>query len=120
MNWYLGVLKQYAVFSGRSRRTEYWMFVLFNIIISVGIYFIESLVGLASEAGYGVLSGLYTFAVLLPALGVSIRRLHDTDRSGWWLLISFIPLIGGIILLVFMVQDSQPGENQYGPNPKGV
>jgi uncharacterized membrane protein YhaH (DUF805 family) len=113
MNWYLEVLKKYAVFSGRARRKEYWMFALFNIIISFVLGFIEGLAG-----GPGALAGIYSLAVLIPSLAVSVRRLHDTDRSGWWLLIALIPLIGALVLLVFVVQDSQPGENQYGLNPK--
>ena len=113
MNWYLEVLKKYAVFSGRARRKEYWMFLLFNIIIGLVLGVLEGLAG-----GPGVLGSIYGLAVLIPGIAVSARRLHDTDRSGWWLLIGLIPLIGAIVLLVFMVQDSQPGENQYGPNPK--
>ena len=113
MNWYLAVLKKYAVFDGRARRQEYWMFVLFNIIIAFGLGFIEGLVG-----GPGVVGLLYSLAVFIPGLAVSVRRLHDTNRSGWWLLIGLVPLVGAIVLLVFMVQDSQPGDNPYGPNPK--
>jgi uncharacterized membrane protein YhaH (DUF805 family) len=109
------VLKKYAVFSGRARRKEYWMFVLINLIITFVLYLIEGLVG-----GPGILGGLYSLAVLIPAIAVGVRRLHDTNRSGWWLLIGLIPLIGTIVLLVFLVQDSQPGENQYGPNPKAA
>lgn len=115
MNWYLKVLKQYAVFSGRARRTEYWMFFLFNLIIVFVLGFVEALVG-----GPGVIGTLYSLAVLIPSIAVSVRRLHDTDRSGWWLLIALIPLIGTIVLLVFMVQDGKPGQNQYGANPKEV
>jgi len=115
MSWYLTVLKKYAVFSGRARRKEYWMFFLFNIIIASVLGFIEGLAG-----GPGVLGSLYGFAVLIPGVAVSVRRLHDTNRSGWWLLIGLVPLIGSIVLLVFMVQDGQPGENQHGPNPKLV
>ena len=115
MNWYLQVLKNYAVFSGRAHRTEYWMFFLVNLIVTLALYIIEALVG-----GPGVLGGLYSLAVLIPTLAVSARRLHDTNRSGWWLLIGLIPVIGSIVLLVFMVQDSQPGENQYGLNPKAA
>jgi uncharacterized membrane protein YhaH (DUF805 family) len=115
LHWYLKVLKQYAVFSGRARREEYWMFLLFNIIIDLVLGGIEGLAG-----GPGILGIIYSLAVLIPSIAVSVRRLHDTDRSGWWLLIGLIPLIGAIVLLVFMVQDSQPGENQYGPNPKTV
>lgn len=113
MNWYLEVLKKYAVFRGRARRKEYWIFFGFNLIIELVLGVIEGAAG-----GPGVLESLYGLAVLIPGIAVSVRRLHDTDRTGWWLLIVFIPLIGAIVLLVFMVQDSQPGENQYGPNPK--
>lgn len=113
MNWYLEVLKKYAVFSGRARRKEYWMFVLFNMIIGLVLGFVEGLVD-----GPGVLSSLYSLAVLIPGIAVSVRRLHDTGRSGWWLLIGLVPLIGAIVLLVFMVQDSDPAANPYGPNPK--
>jgi uncharacterized membrane protein YhaH (DUF805 family) len=113
MNWYLAVLKKYAVFSGRARRKEYWMFFLFNIIIAFVLGFIEGLLG-----GQGILGGLYTLAVLIPGIAVSVRRLHDIDKSGWWLFIGFIPLIGAIVLLFFMVQDGTPGDNQYGANPK--
>lgn len=119
MNWYLEVLKKYAVFSGRARRKEYWFFVLFNIIISIVLAVIDGVTGSFSpEAGMGLLGGIYTLAVLIPGIAVSVRRLHDTERSGWWLLISLVPLIGAIVLLVFMVQDSKPGQNQYGANPK--
>ncbi len=113
MNWYLEVLKKYAVFSGRARRKEYWMFFLFNLIIGFVLGFVEGLAG-----GPGVVAMLYSLAVLIPGIAVFVRRLHDTDRSGWWFLIAFVPLIGAIVLLVFMVQDSQQGENQYGRNPK--
>jgi uncharacterized membrane protein YhaH (DUF805 family) len=115
MNWYIEVLRKYAVFNGRAQRTEYWMFFLFNIIITVVLGLIDRLFGIS-----GVLSGIYGLAVLIPGIAVSIRRLHDTNRSGWWLLISLVPVIGTIVLLVFMVQDSQPDTNQYGPNPRAA
>jgi len=113
MNWYIEVLKKYAVLSGRARRKEYWMFFLFNVIIGLVLGFIEALAG-----GPGVIAGIYSLAVLIPGVAVFVRRLHDTGRSGWWFFIAFVPLVGGIILLVYMVQDSQQGDNQYGPNPK--
>ncbi|MGO0061610.1 DUF805 domain-containing protein [Brevibacillus fluminis] len=113
MEWYVKVLKQYAVFQGRARRKEYWMFFLISAIISIVLSIIENLIGLPQ-----ILSTIYTLIILLPSLGVGVRRLHDTGRSGWWLLISFIPVIGTIILLVFLCQDSHP-DNQYGSNPKG-
>ena len=119
MNWYFEVLKKYAVFSGRARRKEYWFFVLFNIIVSIILAVIDGVTGtLDPESGMGLLGLIYTLAILIPALAVSVRRLHDTGRSGWWLLILLIPLIGTIVILIFMVQDSKPEENQYGPNPK--
>jgi uncharacterized membrane protein YhaH (DUF805 family) len=112
MEWYLKVLKNYVGFQGRARRKEYWMFVLFSVIVSIVLSIVDAIAGLNS-----VLSLLYSLAVLLPSLAVGVRRLHDTGKSGWWLLISLIPLIGSIILLVFMCQDSQE-DNKYGPNPK--
>jgi uncharacterized membrane protein YhaH (DUF805 family) len=115
MNWYIEVLKKYTVFDGRAHRTEYWMFVLFNVIITIALGLIDRLLGIS-----GVLSGIYGLAVLIPGIAVGIRRLHDTNRSGWWLLISLVPVIGTIVLIVFMVQDSQPDTNQYGPNPKAA
>jgi uncharacterized membrane protein YhaH (DUF805 family) len=121
MNWYLGVLKKYTVFSGRAQRAEYWYFVLFNMLVGVGLSMIDQATGtLDAETGVGLLGGLYSLAVLLPSLGVSVRRLHDTDRSGWWMFILLIPVIGVIALLVFFVQDSTAGTNEYGDNPKGV
>jgi uncharacterized membrane protein YhaH (DUF805 family) len=119
MNWYLGVLQKYAVFGGRARRKEYWYFFLFNIIVTIVLAIIDALTGsFKAGAGIGLLGGLYSLAVIIPSLAVTVRRLHDTDRSGWWLLISLIPLIGAIVLLIFVVQDSSPGENKYGQNPK--
>jgi len=113
MEWYLKVIKNYAVFSGRARRKEYWMFFLINIIISFVLGFLEGIVG-----GPGILGLIYALALLIPGLAVTVRRLHDTGRSGWWILVGFIPLIGFIVLLIFMVLDSVPGENDYGSNPK--
>ncbi|MGZ5010391.1 MAG: DUF805 domain-containing protein [Methylobacter sp.] len=119
MNWYLEVLKKYAVFNGKAQRKEYWYFLLISTVISIVLVLIDSVIGtLSEEAGIGLLSGIYSLAVLIPGISVAIRRLHDTDRSGWWFLIALIPIIGGIVLLIFMVLDSAPGDNQYGPNPK--
>ena len=121
MNWYLKVLKQYADFSGRARRKEYWMFVLFNMIFAIVAMILDNVLGIAMEGiGYGPLYGLYVLAMLIPGLAVAVRRLHDVGKSGWMILIALIPLIGAIWLLVLMVTDSNAGENQYGQNPKEV
>ena len=121
MNWYLEVLKKYAVFNGRARRKEYWFFYLFYIIFAIVLIFIDGMTGtLNEETGIGVLSGIFLLAMIIPGLAVAVRRLHDTDRSGWWIFISLIPLIGGIWFLVLMVLDGTAGQNQYGPDPKGA
>jgi len=121
MNWYLKVLKQYADFSGRARRTEYWMFALFNVIFLIIAMLIDNVAGLTFGAlPYGVFYSIYALAVLIPGLAVAVRRLHDVGKSGWMILIAFIPVIGAIWLLVLTVTDSNPGENQYGANPKAV
>ena len=119
MTWYLLVLKKYAVFSGRSSRKEFWYFSLISFLIAIVLVVADVMAGtFDAETGIGLLGGIYAIAVLIPIIAVSVRRLHDTDRSGWWLLIAFIPLIGAIVIIVFWAQDSQPGENQYGSNPK--
>jgi uncharacterized membrane protein YhaH (DUF805 family) len=118
-NWYLEVLKKYAVFNGRASRKEYWYYFLFNAIIWSALAIIDGITGTFETAlDLGLLSGIYTLCVLIPGIAVTVRRFHDTGRSSWWLLIALIPLIGAIVLLVFLVQDSKPGENQYGKNLK--
>jgi len=118
MNWYLDAWKNYINFQGRARRKAYWMFILFNLIALVILGLIESAIGLSGQNGYGILTGLYTLAMILPLIALAVRRLHDTGRSGWWILIGLVPLVGPIVLIVFYVTDSQPGSNEYGPNPK--
>ena len=125
MEWYIKVLKQYAEFEGRARRKEYWMFTLIHFLIIMALQTVMVMLGgMNPESSMGLvilsLLSLYSLGVFIPSLAVAIRRLHDTGRSGWWLLIGFVPIIGAIVLIVFMVQDSQPGANQYGENPKGV
>ena len=115
MNWYIEVLKKYAEFNGRARRTEYWMFALINGIIYFLLNLVEVMLG-----GPGFVGMIYGLAILISGLAVTVRRLHDTGRSGWWLLIAFVPIVGSIVLLVFMVQDSTPGPNNFGPSPKEV
>lgn len=113
------VLNNYANFSGRARRSEYWYFILFNMIVE-GVFNLLStkLDGNFLGTMIGIIAGVYGLAILVPSLAVAWRRLHDTGRSGWLYLLLLIPLVGSIILLVFLCQDSQPGSNQYGPNPK--
>jgi uncharacterized membrane protein YhaH (DUF805 family) len=118
VNWYIEVMRKYAVFSGRARRQEYWMFVLFNVIIVLFLGIIDGIADSDSESSRSTLTTLYVLSILIPSLAVGVRRLHDTGRSGWWMLIGFIPIIGAIVLLIFIIQDSQLMDNQYGPNPK--
>jgi uncharacterized membrane protein YhaH (DUF805 family) len=121
VNWYLEVLSKYAVFEGRARRMEYWMFALISFVVSIaigfGVGFVGGMLGLDQNV-LMMLSFAYSLAVLIPSLAVSVRRMHDTGRSGWWLLIILVPIIGAIVLLVFSLQDSQQGTNAYGRNPK--
>lgn len=121
MEWYLKVLKQYADFNGRARRKEYWMFVLFNVIFTIAAAILDNVLGIAIEGiGYGPIYFIYALGILIPSLAVAVRRLHDIGKSGWMIFIVLIPIIGSIWLLVLLVKDSQPGENEYGPNPKEV
>jgi len=120
MDWMLMPLRRYAEFSGRSQRKEYWMFYLFCVIVAVVLNVVESIVGLSGMVGgvYGPLTSLFLLGILVPSIAVGIRRLHDTDRSGWWLLIALVPIVGGIVLLVFFVTDGTHGPNRFGPDPK--
>lgn len=112
MDWYLKVVKNYVGFSGRARRKEYWMFFLINTLISIALTVVDTV------AGTAVLGFVYGLALLLPSIAVGVRRLHDTARSGWWLLLVLIPLLGPIILIIFFAQDSKDEGNNFGPNPK--
>ena len=119
MKWFLLVLKKYADFSGRAQRAEYWYFTLFCFLISIALTIVDGAMGLYStDARIGVFEGLFILAVFIPSLAVTIRRLHDTNRSAWWFLIAFIPVVGTIVLIIFFVQPGTLGENKYGPNPK--
>jgi len=113
VEWYLKVLKNYAVFNGRARRTEYWMFFLFNAIITIILSILQSIADINN-----ILTGIYGLLTILPSLAVGARRLHDSGRSGWWLLIGLIPFIGTIILIIFFCLDSEEGDNRFGANPK--
>jgi uncharacterized membrane protein YhaH (DUF805 family) len=119
MSWYLKALSSYATFSGRSRRREYWLFALFNVIVIIGLMVVDGLIGtLAADGSIGLLSGIYVLGVIIPSIAVGVRRLHDIGRSGWWLLINLIPVIGGLVIFIFSILDSQPETNKYGPSPK--
>jgi uncharacterized membrane protein YhaH (DUF805 family) len=119
MEWFTEALKKYAVLSGRSRRKEYWYFVLFTVLISIALNIIDGLTGTYDVgAGVGLLGGIFGLAILIPSIAVSVRRLHDIDRTGWWVLVSLVPIVGWIVLVVFHVQDGTPGTNGYGSNPK--
>jgi uncharacterized membrane protein YhaH (DUF805 family) len=129
MNWYLQVLKKYAEFSGRARRKEYWMFALFNLFVFILAAIIDNVAGTTfkfdsgygtQDLHYGYVYLLYALVVMIPGLAVSVRRLHDVGKSGWMMLIAFIPIIGAIWLFVLMVTEGNAGENQYGPNPKEI
>ena len=118
MNWYLEGLKKYAQFHGRARRKEYWFFLLFSTLIINGLIFVDRQLELKFGEDAGGFSLLYCFAVFLPWTAVTVRRLHDTSRSGWWVLLVFIPVLGEIALIVLLLLDSTPGANDHGPNPK--
>lgn len=121
MNWYLKVLQQFADFKGRARRSEYWMFALISGLISMVITIFENMLNITYENEIqGFISTIYSLVVIIPSLAVGVRRLHDVGKSGWMLFIGFIPLIGAIWLLILFCRDSQPGTNQYGPNPKNI
>lgn len=114
MEWYLKVLRQYADFAGRARRKEYWMFTLISLVVSIVLAILDNALGTV------LLGLLYWVAVLVPGLAVVVRRLHDTGRSAWWLLIGLIPLIGAIVLVVFLATDGERQPNAYGRDPKTV
>jgi uncharacterized membrane protein YhaH (DUF805 family) len=116
MSWYLEGLKKYADFNGRASRAEFWMFTLISLIISLFLFVIDRRI--MPGSGIQVLYTLYSLAVLVPSLAVSVRRLHDTGRSGWWVLVNVIPILGQIAYLAFLLQDSQTAANQYGTSPK--
>lgn len=103
------LLEKYARFSGRAIRSEYWWFVLFSIIVSIVLTIVDSVLGIQ------ILSPIWSLAVLIPSIAVGVRRLHDLDKSGWFLLLGLIPLIGAIILIYWFAQPGTPGDNQYGP-----
>ena len=127
MEWYLKVMKEnFSNFSGRARRKEYWMFALIYIIVIIIAMVLDGALGLGFDMGYGVTApygwiySIVALVHLIPAWGVLVRRLHDVGKSGWFMLISLVPIIGGIWLLVLVCTDGDSSENAYGPSPKSV
>ncbi len=119
MNWYLLTIKKYAVFQGRARRKEFWMFALFNLLFSIILGIIDVLIGTYNwQSDTGLLSSIYSLFVILPNLAVTTRRLHDINRSGWWQLLYLIPIIGWLVLLYFFVSKGNIGANRFGEDPK--
>lgn len=118
MNWYIKVLQKYAVFSGRARRKEFWLFVLFHIIFVIALGVVDFVIGTSNFAyGLGLLSLVYVLAVFIPGIAVTVRRLHDKGLTGWLALLGLVPLVGGIIMLVLMALAGNQGDNVYGPDP---
>ncbi|MFY8275060.1 DUF805 domain-containing protein [Pseudoalteromonas sp. SSDWG2] len=114
MKYFMDALKQYADFSGRTRRKGYWMFILFYLIFAIVAGVLDAVLGFETM----LLTNVYSLALLIPSFAIGARRLHDTGRSGWWQLLYLLPIIGAIVLIIFFVQDSQAGDNDFGANPK--
>lgn len=124
MNLMFQPLRKYADFYGRARRAEYWLFTLLMVLVVIPVAIIGEVAEATGQLGPGtailfLILGLIYLGLLIPSIAVTVRRLHDTNRSGWWLLISLIPLIGGLVLFVFTVLDGTPGPNRFGTDPKG-
>ncbi|MEL4016274.1 DUF805 domain-containing protein [Dryocola clanedunensis] len=118
MDWYFKVLRNYVGFRGRARRKEYWMFILVNLVLTGVLSILDKMLGLKIAADEGMLTTIYGLLIMLPSWAVQFRRLHDTDRSAWWLLLVLIPIIGWIVILIFNCQNGTPGENRFGSDPK--
>jgi len=123
MEWYLKVLRQYADFNGRARRKEFWMYYLITCMLMIGLTMVGGIIAIVTDTpalmmGVLVIIILYYVATLIPTLAVIVRRLHDTNNSGWMYCVTFIPMVGGIWLIVLLCTDGTLGENQYGPDPK--
>ena len=119
IQWFRQVLAKYALFRGRARRREYWRFVLNYLLCYAALLVVDLLTGTFSfESQRGLLGGMFLLFMFIPALAVAVRRLHDTGRSGWWLLLAVIPLVGQLVLLYFFIDEGDEGDNDYGPDPK--
>jgi uncharacterized membrane protein YhaH (DUF805 family) len=120
MEWFKKCMNQYADFSGRARRKEYWMFSLFYFLSIIGTLVVDVILMSVIGSSMPFITILFMLAVAVPSLSVMVRRLHDTDRSGWWFLVTLVPFVGSFILLFFLCVDGTVGENRFGPNPKGL
>ncbi|MEZ5064070.1 MAG: DUF805 domain-containing protein [bacterium] len=119
MKWYIQAIRSFTNYAGRSRRREFWFFQLFNFLFLAVLFAADVFVGTYdAESDFALFSGLYSVVSFLPGLAVSVRRLHDTNRRGWWVLLGLIPFLGPLVLLVFYADDSDEGMNRFGPNPK--
>jgi len=108
---------KYATFAGRARRAEYWYFVLFSILVGIGAIILDSMFGMFPEGGYGPISLLLQLALILPGISVTVRRLHDGDRTGWWFWLYLIPIVGIVMMLIWVCSRGTAGDNRYGPDP---
>lgn len=120
MDWYFKVLRNYVGFSGRARRKEFWMFILVNLVLTGVLSILDKMLGLRIAKDEGLLTTIYGVLIFLPYWAVQFRRLHDTDRSAWWLLLLLIPIVGWLIILAFNCQNGTPGENRFGADPKAL
>ncbi|MEI6088946.1 MAG: DUF805 domain-containing protein [bacterium] len=121
MNWFLKVIKNYAGFNGRAQRKEYWFFTLFSTIFTIVLMILDNVLGINTKGTpYGPLYVAYSIAVIIPSLAVVVRRLHDVGKSGGYIFITLVPFFGAFWLLYLLISDSNPNENKYGPNPKGI
>ncbi|MEL7456430.1 MAG: DUF805 domain-containing protein [Pseudomonadota bacterium] len=118
-DWYYKVILNYTNFSGRARRQEYWYFTLVNVLVNLVMGVIDRVIGSVMQMdNFGFFGVIYALFIMIPSIAVTVRRLHDSGRVGWWALIAFVPIIGILVLLYFLIQDSEEGSNQYGANPK--
>ncbi|MFN1650048.1 DUF805 domain-containing protein [Vibrio rotiferianus] len=118
-DWYYKVILNYTNFNGRARRQEYWYFTLVNVLVNLVMGIIDRAIGSATQMdNFGFFGVIYALFIMIPSIAVTVRRLHDSGRTGWWALIAFVPVIGILVLLYFLIQDSEEGSNQYGANPK--
>jgi uncharacterized membrane protein YhaH (DUF805 family) len=116
IDYYIDAFRKYATFSGRATRAEYWWFYLVTIAVSILIGILESILNIP----FGLISIIYSLASLIPNIAIQVRRLHDVDKSAWYMLLNFVIIIGWIWLLILNILDSTPGDNKYGPNPKKI